>query len=43
VSDAEKAYRKRELEQAETKLARAREILGWLEDEAHAPQAQAAE
>jgi hypothetical protein len=32
VSDAEKAYRKRELEQAEAKLARAREILGWLED-----------
>ena len=43
VSDAVKAYRKRELEQAEAKLARAREILGWLEDEPHAPQAQAAE
>ena len=33
VSDAVKAYRNRELEQAEAKLARAREILGWLKDE----------
>jgi hypothetical protein len=33
VSDAVKAYRKRELEEAEAKLARAREILGWLKDE----------
>jgi hypothetical protein len=43
VAEHASKWRTERLKEAEAKLARAREILGWLEGEPHARQAQAAE